>query len=70
VVAPDDELPLATAARVDPLRVLVWIVGGLLALLLAMTLIGLTQSLHGRAGSPHVPPSPAPFIPGDMPHGR
>lgn len=70
MVAPEEELAPATAARVDPLRVLAWIVGGLLALLVAMTLIGLTQSLHGHAGSPHVPPSPAPFIPGDMPHGR
>jgi hypothetical protein len=70
VVAPDEELLPAAAPRIGAARLLLWVVAGLLALLVVMTLVGLAGAVHGRAGTPHVPPSPAPSIPGDMPHGR
>jgi hypothetical protein len=70
VVAPDEELPPIGAPRIGPVRLLLWVIAGLLALLLVMTLVGLAGSVHGRAGATHLPPSPAPSIPGDMPPGR
>jgi hypothetical protein len=68
VVAPEEELAPAGTPRLSPARVLLWVGAGLLVLLLAMTLIGLAGPVHGHGGAPHVPPSPAPSIRGDMPH--
>lgn len=48
--------------------ILLWSVLGLLALLLAVTVLGLSVAAHGSGGTLHRPPAPRPVIPGDMPH--